>query len=257
MTAFTPIKNRWLFLAQWTGLNLLGWAIGIHLSVKFLEVASSIENALHTLPLPSHVYDVIIVDVIMVAYMGVIAGASIGLSQWLLLRRFKISILVWTSMTALGFGLGVVCSFALGFIIDRFVPPHEMEPWGTIGASIVSFAIVSLPQALVIRKSLSRPVWWWPGAHICGLLPAFIFGYMELYRYIEPLYPSWAVRSAIKKALVAVLPDDLAFWIIYQIGDGQWHLSLMLILFILGIAILPGIVLVNPSKSDPVTQQTD
>jgi hypothetical protein len=226
MTDPILIRNRWKFLAQWSGLNLLGWAIGICILMRLEGIITG--------STPYYLFPFIFI-IILYAIFGAILGASIGIFQWFMLRKFGIKILVWISVTALGYCIG-----SIFFHICNLVS---------------GVTIIGIPQSIIIRKHVSRSALWWIGAHIFGAVLSLICGFVVIWGLLSLDDRIREFHSPVKRALVALLPENLAFQIIYWFSGGIWFFWLLLILLILGIAILTGMVLLKQSKPDSVTKQ--
>jgi hypothetical protein len=101
-------------------------------------------------------------------YLGLIAtfavaGALIGLGQWLVLRRHDVGAR-WIAATAGGAALGGLAIWSLEFV------PSNLTPW--LAALLLPLAI-GIPQALILRAKLAN-AWYWVGVNYLAFIVFFI-----------------------------------------------------------------------------------
>jgi hypothetical protein len=161
----TTRKNIRQFLIVWSILNLAGWIvglIGVFLILSNLEYTnkfSSSRTFLTWVPL----------------------GTSIGLFQWLKLRRLGINIFLWVFITALGFSVLVTLySWVLNF--DSFdYREYNISDWviyiGLAIAILIGGAIIGSLQSIVIGKHISSQGLWIE-AYVFGLILPLAVGYL-------------------------------------------------------------------------------
>lgn len=167
------IKNKWQFLFEWSILNSVGWIIGF-LFVWFIRTSNL--DAIF-----SHRFSV------WQATLGwLLLGTSIGIFQWLKLRRFKINFFMWVFVTA--FGLCFLEFLSLGmeslqnswqivpqgranlgeFIGNIDINKNIAIVFGWVTILIDGFIISGL-QAVILRKHIPKPILW-VKANMLGLL---------------------------------------------------------------------------------------
>jgi hypothetical protein len=204
------------FISQWVGLNLLGCAIGLGLIMALIYVVAALQAT------------EFFWKMILPTLLGAVLGTSLGLCQWLLLKKLGLKALVWISWTALGCGL----AFSVLAYFSYELPP--------VGLSIVGGALASVFQSILIRKYISRPICW-AGAHIFGLFVS-LAGFLFIISHGSP----------IKRFLLSVLPSDL-FWLIYteRAQLAEWGALLMAVLII---SMFTGAFLLSAAVSGPAPE---
>lgn len=155
MTTPAPLsRNRqWKFLAQWIGLNILGWVMGISLVIFVHTLLVFKFDIFRPTGYSFSIYSML---------LCLLFGASLGLWQWFKLRKFRIPILKWLLYSALGWGIGV------GFltILPNLIPIGDIV--GVIGGAIFCGIIVGTFELVILRKFIAKPQQW-VGAHILGI----------------------------------------------------------------------------------------
>jgi hypothetical protein len=238
MSENLSLKNE-LFLFEWSFLNLLGWIIGLFFVYQIHSHSESIyyefsfwKSILVWLPL----------------------GASFGICQWFMLKRFKINLLIWAVVTSLGFsvlftllyGAAALNRYGLNLIPQGRVDLGEFIGKIDIGQNITyvlcSIAILlggfltSGLQAIIIRRIIPKP-WLWIKANMLGfLLPAIIMPLGYFFKHI-----GLTVISLLRIYFLYVLAGFLLD-------------IFLLILTPIVISIFTGKVLLNQSISD-ITQK--
>jgi hypothetical protein len=141
-TVYNPLRE-WLL---WTVATAGGWLLGSLLDTLLLVGLSIIGlgSALN-----ADQGDMITLGLWLVRFF--IVGLSVGVVQWLVLRRHVMGLQRWAIFTALGFTLG---TFAF---------------WAFVGVG------VGLTQWLLLRRDLNKTGWWpvmnavaWPLAYLVG-----------------------------------------------------------------------------------------
>jgi hypothetical protein len=161
MTESIPTKNQWRFLVEWSMLNLLGWGIGLFIAYIFYAILESIKpSVLKT----------------MVAWLPF--GASIGVLQWVKLRKISVNLYKWSIATALGFSISASLFYwftNLPSLHDRYNVPYWAINTGFIVTMLIGGVSVGILQSFTIRKYISKPGLW-VSAYIFWLL--LLFGSM-------------------------------------------------------------------------------
>ena len=130
----------WLW---WTAATIVGWIIGYAINNLIITVFNFTEEAVTQGDRP----ELIIASILALISMGL----SVGLAQWLVLRREVPTSTLWVPATTLGFAVGIW--FGLAFM-----------GLGT-----------GLAQWWVVRKTFSKGSWWptisaiiWPLGYVAG-----------------------------------------------------------------------------------------
>ena len=142
----------------WTGLTSLGLGLGIPLGF--------------VLGVPA---EIILGMMLVVPAIGLVAGASLGASQAVILRARHARGLAWIFATALGMAFGLTAgtvSIEL-FGLQRGNPMDEALSMVVLGLAVG--ASVGLPQWLVLRRRMTQ-AGWWLAASIAGTAVAFLGG---------------------------------------------------------------------------------
>lgn len=152
-------------------------------------------------------YEVIVTTIL---WASLPLGASVGLFQWVMLRQFKVNLLVWASLTALGISTAMVL-FLGGSSLNQYglhILPQgkiDLSPFmgeamsKTLGRIDVGRDLSSLLaglgvllggtltgglQAIPIGRGIQKP-WLWARANILGfLLPAALIPFIFFFRAI-------------------------------------------------------------------------
>jgi hypothetical protein len=173
MSENKAIKNNRQFLFEWSILNSVGWIIGI-LSIWFIRT-SNIEAINHDR-----------FSVWQATLGWLLLGTSIGMFQWLKLRRFKINFFMWVFVTALGLFFLEPLSRGMESLLNdwQIVPQGRVDLGEFIGnidvgkniailfggvTILIDGFITSGLQAIIIRRAIPKPVLW-VKANMLGLL---------------------------------------------------------------------------------------
>jgi hypothetical protein len=141
----TPTEQR--LALQWVTATIVGWVIGF-------VVCEAVKSFVATL----------FVD-------GLVIGASVGIAQWLVLRRRFSPAGWWVLVSIIGFGVGK----AIGEIVVVGVP--AVVGHGLSGALIgVS---VGIAQWFVLRGHVARAGWWVPANILAWTVGWSIIGLVE------------------------------------------------------------------------------
>ncbi len=145
---------RWL----WIGLTSLGLGLGIPLGFAVGIPAEFLFGMMLVVPA-----------------IGLVAGASLGASQSLVLRNRQVRTIAWVAATALGmaFGLttGTVGIEVIG--LRRGNPLEEAVSMVVLGLAVgISLGV---PQWFVLRQHMARAAWW-VAASVIGTAIGFLGG---------------------------------------------------------------------------------
>ena len=143
-TQLTPTNfNQPRYWLWWTAATIVGWIIGYAINNLIITVFNFTEEAVTQGDRP----ELIIASILALISMGL----SVGLAQWLVLRREVPASTLWVPATTLGFAVGIW--FGLAFM-----------GLGT-----------GLAQWWVVRKTFSKGSWWptisaviWPLGYLAG-----------------------------------------------------------------------------------------
>ena len=145
-------------------------------------------------------------EVAIVGFMfGAVSGAIIGVLQWLVLRSWAPRARGWILASIVGFGL----AHALN---DSF--PYR--PLDLLAMLLIGGIMISIPQAIALRRALARPWTWVPVATI-----AWIVGW-TIGAAVTPLI----VRNPLGEMLMGIGSGGLVFGtitgvaLLMQIGAG-------------------------------------
>lgn len=158
----------------WTTANIVGWVIGFY-------VCEALKTFLTTF----------LVD-------GLVIGASVGIAQWLVLRRRIASIRWWVLVSIVGFGVGN----AIGEASLQGIP--AVVGHGLSGAMIgVS---IGAAQWLVLRRHVPRARWWVPANVLAWVLGWSIISLVEesMVWPILVVYIAGAIGAAVAGAITGM-----------------------------------------------------
>jgi hypothetical protein len=112
-----------------------------------------------------------------------VVGLLLGGGQWLVLRRYGISLRSWGPLTFFGWGVGALVSGLLVVGVDQSTDPTQVatdlgrqsargggldpERFLIVGATVVQGTIVGAAQSLYLRRLVSR-TWRWVAANAGG-----------------------------------------------------------------------------------------
>ena len=142
-----PTKRQKRFLVEWTILNLLGWVIGVYL--VFL-VATNWDTLKHSAWKYGLANDFRKEWTVEAALVWLPLGISVGISQWLKLRRFRVNLFVWIFVTVLGCSI-LVTLYAWILNFDSFEYSEYNIPDWLINTGLV----ITLP---IFRRESHRSV---------------------------------------------------------------------------------------------------
>jgi hypothetical protein len=222
-------EKRWVFLAQWSALNLLGWGIGLLGAYQVSRFLFGPTDNLYLIAM----------------FRGLFFGVSIGLFQWVMLRKFGLNLFKWTFVTSLGWGAWAILSEWF-LVKSEFwdLEIHNFFQWSAfgfsflflgqstevgklalsvvllIGDAIIGGALLGMLQLVLLRKHISKPGQW-IGANIFGLL------------LLTAAFGSWVSRP-----IFFLFPREVSFSCDYS---NIWFP--IIIAAFLGVAILTGKVL--------------
>jgi hypothetical protein len=170
-------KKQWRFLVEWSILNLVGLIIGIIFVFMISENLESIKHLAWTYGLASDFRKAWTWEIALVWFP---LGLSVGVLQWIKLRRFGINLFVWTLATTVGCVVFVALySWAESFYSNEQILKYHIPFWitevvGLVLTMAVGGSILGGLQAIAMRKCIWR-VDLWIGAYIFGLvLPALV-----------------------------------------------------------------------------------
>ncbi|MBL8078382.1 MAG: hypothetical protein JNM55_10510 [Anaerolineales bacterium] len=156
-------KNQSFFLAEWSIFNLLGWTIGFVLSTAtyFLFGLELITNPVLQNILPPLAFSL-----------------SVGIFQWIILKRFGVDLSSWIFATATGYIILINFYSWILSVAFEVASNNNIPSWVVIiGLAItipISGAVIGGLQSFIIGKYISKPSFW-VKAHIFGvILPAVI-----------------------------------------------------------------------------------
>jgi hypothetical protein len=168
------------FLFEWSTANLFGWIIGLGLA---LQIQSNVRLA-HDFSFWKS----------MLVWLPL--GLSIGVCQWLMLKRFGINLFLWLFVTALGFSVSFTILY--GAYDFNFIPQGRINLGEYIGnidigrniayllgsmGILLGGLITSGLQAILMRKIIPRP-WLWVRANLLGFLPVLILPVAYFFKLI-------------------------------------------------------------------------
>lgn len=160
-----PLK-LWVFWVIATGAGLyLGWSL--NLIVRPLLVLGNIDMVWPLDDLMTVYYNVdLTVFILLSVLSGLIAGALVGLFQWLVLRRRIAGLGMWIPATAVGFGIDYLLK-AIYFLLrlsetSGFQEPLQQPflPYFLFATPILGALFIGLSQWLVLRREIPRSGWW-------------------------------------------------------------------------------------------------
>ena len=148
-----------LIAIQWTCATTVA-LVGAHLFVEILGAAVLGLYLIFLLPLVG----------------GVLAGLSVGVFQWLVLRRCFANSRSWVGFTLLGFGVAWVLAMVLAAAL--FVAPSGSSSVRGLLSLVIPTPIIGLSQGIALRRwSLPTRPWVLASAVAwSGLLAVELFG---------------------------------------------------------------------------------
>jgi hypothetical protein len=167
--------NIWL---AWIAANAAGWAVGFGLAQMYSRVLYANDSFIQrVLEGASYIWTRPLDSPLATANYGLMLGAAIGLSQWLVLRRrFDLKWHWWLAATALGFTLhglfmGLDATLVGSDLAAVEGTVSQSNAMASVGILCSGVALVGIPQWLVLRSHLPR-AGWWILASFAGLLLA-------------------------------------------------------------------------------------
>lgn len=159
----------WRFFLLWVLASTVGVIVG-HASIFALLVMS---QALYAASVER-----VVVVIVTFSLTGAINGASIGIAQWLVLRRQVTLIGRWVLASTVGGALGYVVGFAvLGAGFDGY-DLGDIGGFAVLGTLFGIFAVfgasVGVAQWLILRRrEISRAGWWVFASSVGDLIGVF------------------------------------------------------------------------------------
>jgi len=222
-------KKQRRFMVEWSILNLLGWVIGF---VFVILIAYNLETFKHFAWVRGWATD------FRKEWMGEAAliwfpfGLSLGIFQWLKLRRIGINLFIWAFASLIGFIAFIsLFSWVQKFGSFDYRMKYEIPYWiVTLGLAVslpIGGTMLGGLQSLVLRNHVARPTQW---------MRAYIFGSL-LPPIVIPL--AYLVKSFFLRLFYA-----LELW---TLVDLRWHLffGFLFILMALCISVLTGRILLS------------
>jgi hypothetical protein len=233
-------KKQRRFMVEWSILNLLGWIIGL---VLVLLIAYNLETIKHFVWVRGWATDFRKEWTGEAALIWFPFGLSLGIFQWLKLRRIGINLFMWTFASLIGF----TAFISLFSWVEKFGSFDYQMKYG-IPYWIVTLGLaLSLPiggfmfgglQLLVLRNRVARSTQW---------IRAYVFGSL-LPPVIIPL--GFLVKSFFLRIFYS-----LRLW---TLVDLRWDLffGFLFILMALCISVLTGRILLNQTNIGSATPKT-
>jgi hypothetical protein len=199
----------WGFWLWWVLANTVGFAVGF--SVGF-TVGMAVGEAL------SEGVGFSVPGAVVVA----VAGASVGIVQWLVLRQ-QVSRAGWWVLASIvsfvvgetvGEVVGETVVFALGFTWYEAVAFAEAVIFAVVGAS------VGIAQWLVLRQQVSR-AGWWVLASIVGFVVSIAMGRAVGFTLYEAVAFAEAVVFAVVGAGYGAITGGVMVWLLRQPAAGK------------------------------------
>ena len=130
---------------RWMGLSTLGWVVGVFSTIFliFLYSGTGFNTDIYNFsPL---------LDSIIGIFIWLPLGFSLGILQWLQLRRWSVKLSWWTWITAFGWW-----AISIYFDGDVFYSPQ----FGSIILLIILGTLLGVSQAFILRNVFSRSELW-------------------------------------------------------------------------------------------------
>ena len=232
------VNKQGRFLVGWSILNLLGWAIGIYFVFKIADNLEFIKHLAWKYNLAKDFRKEWIGETALVWFP---LGLSIGILQWVKLRRFCINLFAWAFATAIGGAIFVTLySWVLNFGSFEYRMKYDITSWViNVGLAVtmpIGGAIIGGLQSAVIRKHISRPELW---------IRVYIFGLL-----LPTIVTPFAIL--VKSFLLNIFYSSE---FLYNFVDIRWFLffGFLIIITAVSISILTGNVLLKQSNINSVT----
>ena len=216
-----PLKLWGLWVIA-TGAGIyLGWSL--NLIVRPLLVLGKIDMVWPLDDLMTVYYNVdLTVFVLLSVLSGLIAGALVGLFQWLVLRRRLAGLGMWIPATAVGFGIVYLLKAAYFLLrlseTSGFQEPLQQPflPYFFIATPILGALSIALSQWLVLRREVPRSGWWVLIMPVATILALYFPGAVHIpYEDIN----SWIFRLATKTSIGMIPLTKVAYPLPYLV-DG-------------------------------------
>jgi hypothetical protein len=206
MSENNATKPKWEFLTTWSILNLVGWLVGICFmffppSFEYNYKFSAVRASLGWLPL----------------------RASLGLFQWVWLKRLRVNFFLWVFVTSVGVStFFTLYSWVLNF--DSFnYREYNIPPWlinsGLAMATLIGGAIVGSFQSIIVRKHISS-LGPWIGGYAFAPFLAFAIGTL-----------AFSIKSVLLETLYFLGWYDIA------LGPGKFILLYVLMVLVTSVTI--------------------
>ncbi len=171
-------KAGWRFWVQWVLTNIVGWSGGAILGwIGGTVVYQSVRSHFMALTI-----------------FGFAVGASVGIMQWLVLRRRVYRAGWWVLATATGSAVGA----AVGSVFGT-----------SIGAALLGVVSVAIMQWLVLRRQVYRAGWWML-ITVVGLIVALALGKV----LGLPLVSFWSVVMGLP--VFGAITGSVLVWLLQQ-----------------------------------------
>ena len=136
----------WKFGILWSLATILGLVLGIAISLIVITVINKI----------THISE----DTIAMFIILPSIGFSVGILQWLNLRRRVSWASMWIWVTAVGWMIGIPLALSLYTGLISISDSTLIDVWGkTIQATIIAI-LIGVIQWLMLRRHISRAGWW-------------------------------------------------------------------------------------------------
>ncbi len=230
-------KKQRRFLVEWSILNLLGWVIGF---MFVFIIAFNLETIKHFAWVHGWATDFRKEWTGEAVLVWFPFGLSLGILQWVKLRRMGINLLIWAFASLIGFTAFVsLFSWVQKFGSFDYRMKYEIPYWViTLGLAVslpIGGAILGGLQSLVIREHVGRPNQW---------MRAYVFGFL-LPPIVMPL--GYLVKSFFLRLFYSL---DL-----WTLVDMRWVLffGFLFISTALCISVLTGRILLNQTNVSSAT----
>ena len=225
-------KKQRRFLVDWSILNLLGWAIGF---IFVFIIEYNLETIKHFAWVHGWAIDFRKEWTGEAVLVWFPLGLSLGILQWVKLRRMGIKLSVWTFASLIGFtALVSLFSWVQKFGSFDYRMKYDIPYWiVTLGLAMslpIGGAMLGGLQSLVIREHGARPNQW---------IRAYVFGFL--------LPPIIMTLSYLVKSYFLRLFYSLGLW---ALVDMRWVLffGFLFISTALCISLLTGRILLNQTN---------
>ena len=194
-------RGTFSLLAGWILANLIGWAAGLAIGELFSPLAARI-------PIPwQHDRDLVSVYATII-----LLGLSIGVAQWVVMRRYLTRPTRWITTTLIGYLLCVVIFVTFNsnrIELDRAKVWNNMLLLGLLGSAI------GVSQWWVLRQHYSQAGLW-----VLASAAGFLF---FMWGIVTPSHSQgeFIIRSTISGVLAAAVSGVTLVWLVRQPLDGN------------------------------------